>query len=149
AMKLNPIQPNQTKLTPGPGIFASIGTSSGKRIIVRIAGTNDGFTSFAADTRVGVNSTQKDEPFTDANGNGIWDPGEAYQDTNQNGYFDPGQRAVTIAYIGTQNGRKGVYTNRLNFLGDNAHKFDTANPASFIVGTSSLVVQKDDAIMGL
>lgn len=29
------------------------------------------------------------EPFTDANGNGVWDTGESYQDLNANGAYDP------------------------------------------------------------
>src|SRR5262249_54904537 len=111
--------------------------------------TANGFASFEPNVRIGVNSTQHDEPFTDINNNGIWDPGEPFTDTNNNGYYDPGQRAVTITYMGTQNGHKGIYTSRLNFLGNNTTPFNPDNPSSFLVGPPTLVVQQGDTINGL
>jgi len=44
-------------LNSGPGIFASVETTSG-RVIERVAGAADGFTAFNGDSRVNVNSTQ-------------------------------------------------------------------------------------------
>src|SRR5205085_8251221 len=88
-------------LSSGPGIFASVrvngATKNGtpllnSRLILRIAGVdavNGPFSSFSADDRVGVNSTQLT------------------------------QRAVTIVYIASDNStppKKGIYTSRLEFL---------------------------------
>ena len=132
------------------GIFASIwdddldptiqGDQPGWRT-EKIASTADGFTSFEVDTRVGVNSTHRGEPFTDSNGDGIWDPGEPFTDSNRNGKFDASQRAVTIVYMGTKNGNKGIYTSRLNFFGTGSGSFDPTNPGSFTVSPSTLVVE--------
>jgi hypothetical protein len=132
--------------TPGPGIFASIQTSSG-RIVQRIAGLADGqfldpgetfvdgnnngrfdtgeqdigpFTSLVGDARVGVNSTQND------------------------------QRAVTIAYMGTDSeDHTGIYTSRLNFFPRGNTLFNSNNPGQFTVSPATLVVEQGEAIPGL
>lgn len=38
-----------------------------------------------------VNPDVRDEPFDDANSNGIWDPGEEYYDVNRNKKWDPAE----------------------------------------------------------
>jgi hypothetical protein len=156
--------------TPGPGIFASIETGTG-RVTQRIAGvagngfldpgetfddinpngTYDAgepdkgpFASFDPDSRVGVNSTHRDEPFIDVNKNGIKDPNESFTDANNNGRFDPGQHAVTIVYMAFDSlGRRGLYTNRLNF-------FNTSvGGVTFTVSIPTLVVKQGETIPGV
>ncbi|MFZ1631369.1 MAG: M23 family metallopeptidase, partial [Anaerolineae bacterium] len=109
-------------LSPGPGIFASISTTAG-RIIQRVAGLADGFSSFDSDSRVGVNATQGS------------------------------QRAVTIVYIAydisSPTPKKGLYTQRLSFFGTGEYAFNPIQPGSFVVISPTLVTRQDQSIDGL
>lgn len=134
----------------GPGIFASIdeGTS---RELVKIAGLDDGFSSFEKDTRVAVNSTHRGEEFEDSNTNGIWDSGESFTDANNNGKFDPSQRAVTVVYMANdESGNKGIYSNRLNFFGDGTGNFNVESPTNTLsFSRPTLVAEVGQNISGL
>jgi Ca2+-binding RTX toxin-like protein len=97
-------------LQPGPGIFASIDTGSGRKII-RLAGIA---------------------------GNGIKDPGETFDDVNQNGVVDAGEDKglitsfakddrVGVSYLGDKNTGTVVYLAR-----------NQANQESLISGSFEL-----------
>ena len=143
---LSPAGADKLKLNPGPGIFASIKTST-KREIVRIAGIA---------------------------GNGFLDPGETFIDANNNKKLDSGevdkgffasfdadarvgvnstqatQRSVTVAYMANHaSSNKGIYTNRLNFFGNGVGSFDPNNPGMFTVSPPTLVVKKGMSIENL
>jgi Ca2+-binding RTX toxin-like protein len=145
---LSPAGAKTLKLDPGPGIFASIKTST-ERKIVRIAG------------------------ITPNTGNGVLDPGETFIDGgDKNGKIDKGedksyfasfdadarvavnstqatQRAVTVVYMANDaSSNKGIYTNRLNFFGNGVF-FDQKKPGHFTVSTPTLVVEKEMPIDGL
>ncbi len=68
----------------GKGIFASVNTSEGRQIL-RIAGSDDGFSGFR-DTRVGLSSTNG----TDSLG------------------------GITVAFMGSRSGQEGLYTRWLD-----------------------------------
>jgi hypothetical protein len=113
----------------GKGIFASIGLSSGIRILWPIADSSQ-FSDINLDSAVAVNSTQ-DPTLGNPTGN---------------------QRAVTIAYIGVNatTGIQGIYTSRLNFLGNGTGAFDANNTDTFAVSTPTQVIQiGDTTISGL
>jgi hypothetical protein len=120
ATNINTAQPDQMKIDSGPGIFASISSPSGGRIIVRIAG------------EVGQPFLYPGETFVDTNGDGQFNNGEValgpFKDfspdsrvavtsepTDQNGVIT--LDAVTISYLAYGNdGNLGLYTSRLDLL---------------------------------
>jgi hypothetical protein len=115
-------------LSPGPGIFASIDTTSGRKI-QRVAGIA---------------------------GNGFLDPGETFDDVNGNSIFDVGEIDIgpfssfgsnsrvgvnsvgnaydaNVAYIAFDNsGNEGVYTSRISLLDPQNLTFAVSEPRSVI-----------------
>ena len=143
---------NPSGASAAAGIYASIDRTDGGRTIQKIAVAGDGsIASFPADgTPVSVNSTHRDEPFSDTNGNGRWDAVEIFTDSNNNGFFDASQRAVTVVYKANDaSGNEGIYTSRLNFFGDGVTAFSPLNPRQFTVGPPTLVVEEGQNIPGL
>jgi len=134
----------------GPGIFASV-RSFMSRVIVRIAGTtgNSPVAAFDPYARMAVNSTQANELSATIGGE-PWQPTDLFVDSNDNGMHDSEQRAVTIAFVGVDsNGKKGVYTVRLNFFGNAKQVFDARVPASFSVSPATLVLKQGQVIPGV
>jgi len=115
-------------LSPGPGIFASIDTTSGRKI-QRVAGIA---------------------------GNGFLDPGETFDDVNGNSIFDVGEIDIgpfssfgsnsrvginsvgnaydaNVAYIAFDNsGNEGLYTSRISLLDSQNLTFAVSEPRSVI-----------------
>jgi hypothetical protein len=106
----------------GPGIFASVSTSSQGRQIVRIAGAdpNGPISQFLPDEPIGVNATESS------------------------------QGGVTVTYVAYDaNGSKGVYATRLTFVPPANDPTNFQNPTSFVVSDPIPVVQAGDLINGL
>jgi VCBS repeat-containing protein len=129
-------------LNPGPGIFASINTTSGRKI-QRIAGiSGNGF-------------LDPGETFTDANGNGIFDAGDI--DIGEFTSFDGNSRvgvsynlssgigSGTIAYLALdESSKKGLYTSTISTTVSNAVGGYSSTP-----GTPTSVAKVGDTIPGL
>jgi hypothetical protein len=155
------------QLTRGPGIFASVavknayrdknfnnkfdvGESTVDRVIVRIAGTRNGFDSFDPNSRVAVNSTQRSESFTDSNNDGTWNSGESFVDSSKNGQFDPSQKSVSVLYKGYDLTRQDILsTSRLDFSSRTDADFNPDQPISLTVSSPRLVVKDGQTINGL
>jgi hypothetical protein len=105
----------------GPGIFASVNTTSLGRQIVRVASASaDGpISRFVPDERVGVNATES-------------------------------QGGVTVTYVAYDaSGNKGVYASRLTLIPPANAPTNFANPTGFVASDPIQVVQAGDSINGL
>ncbi len=105
----------------GPGIFASVSTTSQGRQIVRIASASASgpISQFVPDEPVGVNATES-------------------------------QGGVTVTYVAYDaNGNKGVYATRLTFIPPANDPKNFQNPTNFVVSDPIPVVQAGEPISGL
>ncbi len=139
---------NALELPAGPGIFASIKTTGGKKL-VRIAGVTNVQTA----------------------GNGFIDPGESWNDTNNNGKVENGEdigfasfqnaisgdsntrigvsSGLTTTYFAVdQSGNEGIYTSRITWSDiNNNNKLDVTE--EIIVSSPTLVSKAGSTLPGL
>lgn len=154
-------------LKPGPGIFASVKTTTKGRVLLRIAGTAQ------TPTQLDPGETFQDNGPDPNHPDGCWQTSEPITelahsytaleadarvavnstqrdellDKNMNGWSDLGQRGVTIAYMATDETNRRLLTNRLNFYGLSlSPTFDSSNPGYISVSQATVVATVGDDV---
>jgi hypothetical protein len=131
--------PQDLSLDTNSGIIYGTPNSQGTYNITIMVTDSDGTTkskSFNLTVKTSTTRSQRysvmvnlpEEPLTDQNGNGIWDPGELYTDQNGNGQWD-GKKGVIQEFWDDKNPR--ARWGMADFFGNDARvDIETCIPAS-------------------